>query len=163
MRTSVIAVAAALALCGCSSGSMNPDGKEFSSFLQAWEEAQEAIINGDSTKWKANASHGADATIFGGFGGFEKGWDEVGSRYDWAASQFQASGATKAVEYLSKGESGDLAFTVSIERSQVKTGAGAEGSELALRVTQIFRRENGSWKLLHRHADPMVEKKPPGA
>lgn len=140
---------------------MNPDGKEFSSFLQTWEEAQEAFVNGDPSIWKANASHETDATIFGGFGGFEKGWDEVGSRYDWAASQFQPSGATKAVAYLSKGESGDLAFAVSIERSQVRTGAGAEVRDLALRVTQIFRRENGSWKLLHRHADPMVETKLP--
>lgn len=142
---------------------MDLDGEGFATFLRTWEEAQEAFINGDAARWKASSSQGADATIFGGFGGFEKGWDEVGIRYDWASSQFQASGAKKVIEYLNTGESGDLGFTVSIERSQVRSGAGAEESELALRVTQIFRKENGSWKLLHRHADPMVVTKPPGA
>jgi ketosteroid isomerase-like protein len=96
------------------------------------------------------------------FGGYEKGWNEVGPRYDWASSQFKAGGARIKVEYLNTGVSGDLAFTVAIERQQeVRLGNQENPAPRALRVTQVFRKESGAWKLLHRHADPLVEKKAP--
>ncbi|MBA2703558.1 MAG: nuclear transport factor 2 family protein [Blastocatellia bacterium] len=131
-------------------------------YLPQWEKAQSRFINGDPTLWKQNASHRDDATIFGAFGGHEKGWNEVGARYDWASSQFKDSGASQKIEYLNTGTSGDLAFTVTIERQeQVRLGDQEKPAPRALRVTQIFRKEDGVWKLLHRHADPLVEKKAP--
>ena len=131
-------------------------------FLPQWEAAQARFINGDPTLWKQNASHRDDATVLGAFGGYEKGWKDVGPRYDWASSQFKESGAKMKVEYLNTGISGDLAFTVSIERQEeVRLGDQHKPTPRALRVTQIFRREDGAWKLLHRHADSLLEKKAP--
>jgi ketosteroid isomerase-like protein len=133
-------------------------------FLPQWEAAQSRFINGDPTLWKRNASHRDDATVLGAFGGYEKGWNDVGPRYDWASSQFKESGAKMKVEYLNSGTSGDLAFTVSIERQEeVRLGDQRKPAPRALRVTQIFRKEDGAWKLLHRHADPLLEKKAPSA
>jgi ketosteroid isomerase-like protein len=131
-------------------------------FLPQWEAAQSRFVNGDPTLWKRNASHRDDATVLGAFGGYEKGWNDVGPRYDWASSQFKESGAKMKVEYLNTGTSGDLAFTVSIERQEeVRLGDQRKPAPRALRVTQIFRNEDGAWKLLHRHADPLLEKKAP--
>lgn len=132
-------------------------------FLPQWEGAQTRFINGDPTLWKENASQREDATIFGAFGGYAKGWNEVGPRYEWASSQFKASGATQQIEYLNIGASGDLAFTVGIERHQARVGGQDTLTPQALRVTQIFRREGGSWKLLHRHADPLMDRQAPAA
>jgi len=133
-------------------------------FLPQWEEAQTHFINGDPTLWKQLSSHGDDATVLGAFGGYEKGWNEVGPRYDWASSQFKAGRATISVEYLNTGVSGDLAFTVAIERQEgVRLGNQNDPTPRALRVTQVFRKENGAWKLLHRQADPLVVKKAPSA
>ena len=144
---------------------VRPDATSDSSlqtFLNQWEEAQAHFINGDPTAWKQNASHRDDATVLGAFGGYEKGWKQVGPRYDWASSQFKSGGAKIKVEYLNSGVSGDLAFTVAIERQQgVHLGDQENPSPRALRVTQVFRKEDGAWKLLHRHADPLVEKKAP--
>ena len=88
----------------------------FRAFLSQWERAQGRFINGDPSLWKQNASHEADVTIFGAFGGREKGWNEVGPRNDWASSRFKDIGANQKIEYLNRGTSGDWAFTVSIER-----------------------------------------------
>ena len=131
-------------------------------FLPQWERTQSRFINGDPTPWKQNASHREDATIFGAFGGHEKGWNEVGPRNDWASSHFKDSGAKQRIEYLNVGASGDIGFTVSIERQQqVRMGNQDRPTPRTLRVTQIFRREGGVWKLLHRHADPLVERNSP--
>ena len=133
----------------------------FQAFLSRWEEAQSEFLNGNATLWKENALQTGDATIFGAFGGYEKGWKDVGPRYDWAASQHKPSGAKKRVQYLNTAVSGDLAFTIAIERDEVQVGNQQRPTARALRVTQIFRRVNGAWKLLHRHADPLLEKKAP--
>jgi ketosteroid isomerase-like protein len=59
------------------------------------------------------------------------------------------------VELIAAGTSGDLAYTVSIERP-VMTFRGVSG-EMPLRVTQIYRPEDGNWRLVHRHGDRLVE------
>ena len=137
----------------------------FRAFLPEWEKAQSRFINGDPTPWKQHASHGDDATILGAFGGYgEKGWGAVGARYDWASSQYKGGGATMKVEYISVVASGDLAFTVGIERQDgARVGDQQNPMRRALRATQIFRKEDGAWKLLHRHADPLIEKQTPSA
>lgn len=135
--------------------------QSFDAFLVRWERAQTAFINGDPTLWKANASHRADVSIFGAFGGSEKGWDKVGPRNDWASRQFKSSGGSEKIEYLNKIKGSDIAVTVAIERQTAWIATQPAPSVRALRVTQVFRREGGQWKLVHRHADPLVERLPP--
>lgn len=168
MNRRLLAVLLGFALAGCSQIAGRPTATGDSSlraFLPQWEEAQVRFINGDPTLWKQHASHHDDATILGAFGGIgEKGWDAVGSRYDWASSQYKAGAATMTVEYLSIGVSGDLGFTVAIERQEgARVGDQQDPSRRALRVTQVFRREDGGWRLLHRHADPLTEKQAPSS
>jgi ketosteroid isomerase-like protein len=135
----------------------------FKAFLVKWEQCITHFINGNPSYWKQNSSHTDEATIFGAFGGYgEKGWKEVGSRYDWASSQYKPGGAKIKVEYLSIVAGTDLAYTVGIERSEAILGDAKKTAPRVLRSTQIFKKENGEWKLLHRHADPLIEKKAPG-
>lgn len=134
------------------------DDANLLAFLPQFEAGTSRFINGDPTRWKQNVSRRADVTIFGGWGGYERGWDEVGPRYDWAAERFRESGAALQVEYLAASASGDLAYTVAIERSQALLAGQDRPAPMALRVTHIYRREGGVWKLMHRHADPLMEK-----
>jgi ketosteroid isomerase-like protein len=130
-------------------------------FLPQFEEGISRFLNGDPTLWKQHASRRDDATIMGAWGAYEKGWTEVGPRYDWAAARLRESGAKVTVEYLSSGVSGELAYTVAIERSEVRLVHQDTPAPMALRVTHIFRQEDGVWKLVHRHADPLMGKTAP--
>ena len=140
--------------------SIQTDAASLRAFLPQWEQAQTRFINGDPSLWKQYSSRRDDVTILGGFGGYgEKGWSAVGGRYNWASSQYKPAGATMKVEYLNIGVSGDLGYTVAIERQHgARVRDQVAPAQRALRVTQVFRKEEGAWKLVHRHADPLVEK-----
>lgn len=149
-------------VCGYSQNNDSLAIQDFKSFLVKWEQCITFFINGDPSCWKQNSSQTDDATIFGAFGGYgEKTWKEVGPRYDWASSQYKPSGAKIKVEYLSIIVGNDLAYTVGIEQSDALLGDAKVTAPRVLRSTQIFKKENGVWKLLHRHADPLIEKKAP--
>src|SRR4051794_19940386 len=137
------------------------DDLSWQAFLVQFEEGINRFINGDPTLWKQNASHCEDATIMGAWGAYEKGWSEVDPRYDWAARRFRESGAKVQIEYLSSGVSGNLAYSVTIERSEAPLLDQDNPAKMSFRVTHIFRKEDDTWKLLHRHADSITAKTAP--
>jgi ketosteroid isomerase-like protein len=59
-------------------------------------------------------------------------------------------------EVVAAGASGDLGYIVAIEHSTCSMG-GAPPQSYELRSTTIYRREDGVWKSVHRHADPMPQ------
>jgi ketosteroid isomerase-like protein len=133
----------------------------FQAFLPRFEAAISGFINGDPMQWKQLVSRSNDVMIMGAWGAYEKGWAEVETRYDWAAARFVASGAQVSIEYLSSAVSGDLAYTVAIERSTVRVVGQETPVPMALRASHVFRREDGEWALLLRHADPLIAKTAP--
>jgi ketosteroid isomerase-like protein len=54
----------------------------------------------------------------------------------------------------------ELAYVMWVERGKVKVGGRQEVSPFALRVTMILRPEEGVWKVVHRHADPITTRRP---
>jgi ketosteroid isomerase-like protein len=55
----------------------------------------------------------------------------------------------------------DLAYELEIERCRVKVGDADEAAPSALRATNVFRREDDGWSIVHRHADPINGERPP--
>jgi ketosteroid isomerase-like protein len=139
------------------------DDLEFRSFLADFEEGTRRFMNGDTALWKRNVSRRTDVTIMGAWGAYEKGWPEVSARYDWAGARFVESGAKLEVEYLAAWVSGDLAVTNAIERAEVKIAGQDKTAPMTLRVTHVFRKDDGTWKLMLRHADPLMRKTAPDA
>jgi ketosteroid isomerase-like protein len=134
------------------------DKKSFGAARAESIAANREFIQGNSEPLKRLYSHGDHITVFGGFGGLERGWAETESRLDWASSQF-AGGAVEERD-LSVIVGADLACTVTIERYDARLKDGSAFAE-SLRVTQVFRREPDGWRLVHRHADPLVERRKP--
>jgi ketosteroid isomerase-like protein len=50
----------------------------------------------------------------------------------------------------------ELAYVLVIERAQAKVAGSDAITTIALRTTMIFRPEDGVWKIVHRHADPIT-------
>lgn len=123
--------------------------------LAVTEAANLAFVNGDAGPYHQLFAHSADVSVFGPFGGPPGvGWDLLKNITGGIARQF-ASG-TSRIEPLLSYESGDLFVSVHIEHQDV-VFAGQDGQHpWSLRVTQVYRRDNGAWRVVHRHADPMT-------
>jgi ketosteroid isomerase-like protein len=79
----------------------------------------------------------------------------VSATLDRAAEKYH-DGEVVGFENVSTVMGTDLAYTVAIESYRARVGGAEEMSPVSVRVTSVFRREDGVWKLLHRHADPIT-------
>lgn len=125
-----------------------PDWDEFT--LQLLD-ALRRFVQGDAEPYRNLWSHRDDVTIFGGWGAYEQGWAAVEPRLDWAASRYSEGWLDR--ENLLKGVGPDIAYSVDIERIGGRFDNAPEVREAPLRVTHVFRREEGRWRIVHRHAD----------
>jgi hypothetical protein len=130
----------------------------FERCLKRYEAANTAFVNGDPGPWLGITAQKDPASIFGGFGGLgEAGRAEVHQRYLLAATAFRPSDAEVDFEYLVKDVRGKLAYTVAIETADVLYAGRTERHHQVLRSTMIFRFEHGAWRIVHRHADTMID------
>ncbi len=134
---------------------MKPDS-DLQTFIDKTIEALKYLVNGEGKLFIELFSKADDVTVFGGFGSYERGWERVKANTELASSRFKG-GDLLQIEQLATGLSGDLAYTVWIERFRVQVEGRQEPGSLAVRVTHIYRRENGEWKLILRHGDPIVQ------
>ena len=122
------------------------------SVLPTLHEMDKALHNGDAGPRMANWSHNDPVTLFGALL-MKSGWSEIAQVFEFLASRFSNCTAFE-YEVIGAGASGDLAYIVGFEHTTASVG-GADPEASDLRVTTIFRREDGQWKIVHRHADPM--------
>src|SRR5436190_17906946 len=80
--------------------------------------AMARVANGDNSAIKALYAHSDDATSFYGWGGYEKGWEAVSKRWDWAGSQFK--GGTVSYQTVTSVATAELAYTTDIETFEVR-------------------------------------------
>jgi ketosteroid isomerase-like protein len=113
--------------------------------------ADTALHNGDAGVRAGMWSHDDPVSLFGAAVN-ATGWQDISATFDWLASRF--SDCTRFdCEVVAAGVGTDVAYLVAIEHTTASVGGGAP-SDYSLRVTTIFRREAGDWKIVHRHGDP---------
>ncbi len=125
-------------------------------FEQQYATAQNAFQRGNAEPIMALWSHADDVTLFGALGGHLRGWAAVASRLSEVA-RMNTIGEHKAPDVVATIVGTDLALMVRIEHIP-NSGAGAGlGAVTHLRVTHTARCEAGGWRIVNRHADPLVE------
>jgi ketosteroid isomerase-like protein len=111
--------------------------------------AEQAIHNGDVEPRLALWSHRDPVTLYGAkLSG--SGWTDLEPMFREVASWF-ADSEDYEFEVIAAGASGDLAYTVGYERNKVRVED--KPRVYTLRVTHVYRREDGRWRIVHRHAD----------
>jgi ketosteroid isomerase-like protein len=133
---------------------------DFDELIDQARNALDAIAKGDPSGYQTLYSDQDDITLGNPFGGFGKGRVAVYEQLERAASYYR-DGRTTSFETVSQEVGAEIAYTVEIERFEAKVGGQEDLSELALRVTCVYRLEADGWKLVHRHADPRVERQLP--
>jgi ketosteroid isomerase-like protein len=111
------------------------------------------FAQGKSGPVKALYSHRHDILLANPFGPAVKGRTQVESALDYAASRF-SDGEVRPPERIVTYVSGDLAVIHELEHWKAKVGGGDLAS-FHLRVTSVYRLEDGDWRLALRHADPI--------
>lgn len=118
--------------------------------LERQVHADSALHDGDAAPRVALWSHNNPVTLFGAHVPVARGWTDLEEIFRWLAGRFSQS-KTFDVELVAVGVSGDLAYTVGFEHSQFSLD-GVPVAAATLRVTHIYRQENGQWRIVHRHA-----------
>lgn len=127
--------------------------------IEEYHASLEAFMRGDHEPAKKLFSREPDVTLGNPFGPFARGWEDVVETMARAAGNYRDGGATgfdRVAEYTAPG----LVCLVEVERLRSKVGGRPDVVPLALRVTTIFRREEGGWRIAHRHADPISTPQP---
>jgi ketosteroid isomerase-like protein len=128
---------------------------DLTSFIEQSHAALAAFAHGDPEPLKALYSRKDDTIIANPFGPPAKGWAKAAATMDRAADNYR-EGEAVDFERVSEYGTETLAYIIEIEHYRAKVGGAATLTKFALRVTTIFRREDGAWRIALRHADPIT-------
>jgi ketosteroid isomerase-like protein len=127
--------------------------------IEYYQRAMRELVNGNPEPLKEIYSHRDDVSLANPFGPAVRGWDESARAIEGSASNYR-DGEIVGFENLAKYVTSELACIVEMEHYRAKVGGGEDISPVTLRVTSIFRPEDGTWKIVHRHADPITTPQP---
>ena len=129
---------------------MDDVGAFLSTVVPRLTEEVRALHRGDAAPRKALWSRSEPVSVFGARF-TARGWPGAEALFDRIAATFSGPESCE-YEVVAAGVSGDLGYVAGIEHST--TSIDGEPRIYALRVTTVFRREDGDWKVVHRHGDP---------
>ena len=127
--------------------------------IKRYQLALDEFMKGNPEPVQKLFSHREDASLANPYSPPVRGWDEVARTTEHAAS-LRRDGRATGFEIVAKHVTPELAHVVQIEHLESKVGGMEDITPYALRATMIFRPEAGTWKVVHRHADPITTSQP---
>jgi ketosteroid isomerase-like protein len=127
--------------------------------IEQYQLALDEFLKGNPEPVQKLFSHRVDATLANPYNPPVRGWERIAEVTEHAAS-LRRDGEATGFEIVSKYVTPELAYIVQIERLKAKVGGREDITPYSLRSTMIFRPEDGEWKVVHRHADPITTAQP---
>jgi ketosteroid isomerase-like protein len=131
----------------------------FDGAVEGYRQALGAYVKGDPRPVMEFFSRRDDVTLANPLGPPRIGPAEVDEAAA-AGAAYLRDGSVRGFEEVSRYSTSDLGYVVQIERTQARFRGSEDMNPVALRVTMIFRREGDTWKVAHRHADPITTPRP---
>lgn len=132
---------------------------DFDAAIERFREALHEYVKGNPKRVIACMSRSDDVSLANPLGPARVGPAEV-DKATAAGSALLTDGSVRGFEEISRYFTPELGYVVQIERTQARLSGGEDMVPFALRVTMIFRPEEGVWKVVHRHADPITTPRP---
>jgi ketosteroid isomerase-like protein len=130
--------------------------EDLGELVERVREAAAALIRGDVSRYFALVNQAPDFTLMPPNGGPTRHGPDSSPASLEALEEFFAGSGDADSSSSSPTLSGDLVVLVGVERQHGTIG-GLPEQDWSLRVTLVFRREGSDWRLLHRHADALVQ------
>ena len=140
-------------------GETTVSGSDFDGAVEGFRQALELYVKGDPEPVMEFVSRRDDVTLANPLGPPRRGPADVDKAIAEGAAQL-SDGSVRHIEEVSRYCTPDLGYVVQLERTQARLAGSRDISPIALRVTLIFRREGDTWKVAHRHADPITSLRP---
>ena len=117
--------------------------------VKGFYKALNSIFVGDIAPMEAHWSHRDDVTYMGPFGDYRVGWAQV--RESWVEQLEMKLGGDVEPADVEINVGGDIAIAHNREVGHVFPAGHDE--TVYLRATNMFRKEDGRWKMIGHHAD----------
>lgn len=130
------------------------DRDEFKAWVEsALYEAELALHNGDAEPRRSLWSHNEPVSVLGAWRN-AYGQQEIDELFTALGDTFSDC-TSYAFDLQAYDVLGDMAYTAGLEH----TSASLDGQPrtYTLRVTQVYRHEDGEWRVAHRHGDTVSE------
>lgn len=155
-RRAALTVAAAAPLSASLPARPEADQRAVAMLVRRAADKNAAFMRGDMDHWLMLTPLAPDFTLMQPFGGpASHGFDTSSGRLAELARYFK-NGKTE-LEVVQTLASDGLIVLVMIERQRAEVG-GLPSQDWSLRVTEIYRKDGTEWRLVHRHADPLVRR-----
>jgi uncharacterized protein (TIGR02246 family) len=136
-----------------------PADPDFEAAVEQSHKALAAILRGDPSLYAALFADRDDVTLGNPFGPYAKGKAAVVQTLAGAAAKYR-EGDVVGVDRIAQYGDGNIIGLVEVEHDRAKVGGRPDLAEFSARVTSIYERIDGQWKLVHRHADPITSPRP---
>jgi ketosteroid isomerase-like protein len=127
--------------------------------IEQYHSALDQFMKGNPESVQGLFSHREDASLANPQGPAVHGWEQVAEAMERAAST-RRDGRFVGFETVAKYVTPEIVYVVEVEQLEAKVYGGEDITRYALRVTMIFRPEDGVWKVVHRHADQITSAQP---